>query len=343
LRISNGGRDAADFRHSPSFEIRDSGNSWRFTQPCPGAILVPVIRGFLALSLAACSAAPTSAENLAKAEPHFRALEAGSAEQAFLAIEDLTASWDDAWIPRLERTLAGPPRGAVLALDLIGHLTTAATARLLESRLPALLDSPALAGRAAVAAGLRGLKTSTLPLLEYYDKAEDAAALRALGRIWAQRLEAPPLPRRDEIDRLAVLRLVHRRAMGADPLPEAVEAMLRIMTREELEKFLSTYVPVKAATAGRCDAAVRRRDFDPVKGARIHEAFLSSPDLALVAEILATSPHRLREPLVAGFLDDRRDAGGGLLLCDAAARRLSGRPLPASRAERDALIRSLRM
>lgn len=294
----------------------------------------------LLLALSACAGDPP----LEDPEPLFRTLETGAAIEAMEACAKLARSWDDAWLPRLEKLLGGPPRPCARALQLAGDLPTGGSARLLLANLPRLLESPdaETARLAAVAAGLRGLRAATPPLLSYYDRTSDPSALRALGRAWSQALADPPLPRAAEIDRLGVLAVAHRAAMGADATVESCEAMLRVLTRAELEDFLGRHAADRFASRRLCDRAVRRKDFDPEKGARIHEALLLNPDLELVAEILETSPRPLRAEIVRSFLDDRREAREAWLLCDAAARRLSGRPLPDSREERDALIRSLR-
>jgi hypothetical protein len=285
--------------------------------------------------LAACSSPPPRPD----AEPLFAALERGTAAQALEASAELAQVYDDSMRPRLARALEAAP---ARTLQLIGDLGTKGSARLLLERLPELLEAePAVSRMAAVAAGLRRLRPATRPLLARFDRLDERAALRALGRIWERRLEDPPLAREEEIDRLSVFALAHRRAMGADVTVEACEALLKLMTRPELEDFLGKHAGDKFFARRFCDEAVRRKGFDAVKGARIHEALLASPDLALVAEILATSPHAIRPQLVRPFLDDRREAERGYRLCDAAATRLSGKS-PATREERDALIRSLK-
>jgi len=284
--------------------------------------------------LAACSPAPR--EDL---EPLFVTLERGSALGAMEASAKLAQAYDDSWLPRLGRSLDAAP---VRALQLIGDLTTDGSAKLLLERLPKLLAAdPAASRMAVVASGLRRLRAATPTLLDRFEKLDEKAALRALGRIWDRALNDPPPPRAQEIDRLSVLALVHRRATGADVTVEACEAMLKVMSRDELEGFLGKHAGDKFFARRFCDEAVRRKGFDPVKGARIHEALLSSPDLELVAEILHTSPHAIRPELVRPFLHDRRAVKGDYLLCDAAATRLSGRS-PNTRAERDALIQSLK-
>lgn len=297
-----------------------------------------VARAFLLGALAACSSPAPRVDP----EPLFAKLQTGSTVEAMEAIEELAQNWDDRMLPRLESLLLGPPRAAMRALHLAGELATEGSARLLLEKLPLLFASPdpQVARMAVVAAGRRRLRPATSAILDGFEKSGEKAALRALGRIWEQALDAPPLPRAAEIERLSVLRLVHRLAMGADTSVEACEAMLRAMTRAELEDFLAKHAGERFVSRRPCDEAVRRKDFDPARGALIHESLLSSPDVALVAGILASSPHALRELLVRSFLDDRRAVKGDDLLCDAAATRLS-RKSPAARSERDALIRSL--
>lgn len=295
-----------------------------------------------ALFLAACMAAqePPGRDD---PEPLFRAIETGSALEALEASGKLAKAFDDSLVPRLARLLDASPRVAARGLQLAGELETAGSAKLLLERLPRLLESEDadLARAAAVTAGLRRLRPATDPVLAWYGRSDDPAALRALGRIWERRLADPPLPRAEEIPRLAVLTLLHRLSTTAAASVESCEAMLRVMTRAELEDFLGKHAGDRFHARALCERAARRKGFDPEKGARIHEALLRNPDLELVAEILAASPHRLREALVRGFLDDRRPAKDDLLLCDLAATRLSGKR-PATRAERDALIESLK-
>ncbi len=273
-------------------------------------------------------------------EPLFRALETGTPLEAIDAASKLARAWDDARLPRLVRSLeVAPPR----ALQLLGDLRTEGTAKLLLAKLPALLDSgkPETARQAVVAAGLRRLRAATAPLVERFEKLDERALLRALGRIWDRTLDDPPLEKGDEIVRLSVLAIAHRQAMGASSSVEACEAMLKVMGGTELGDFLKKHADQKFFARGHCDEAVRRRGFDPAKGARVHEALLASPDALLVADILAASPHALPEEAVRKRLDDRRPAGVDLLVCDAAAKRLTGKA-PATREERDALLRSLR-
>jgi hypothetical protein len=289
------------------------------------------------LLVSACASATPPAEDL---EPLFAKVEKGTAAEALEASGELASKYDDAWAGRLGTLLDRVP---LRALPLISELSTEGSAKLLLEKLPALLASgtEGVPRAAVVAAGLRKLRPASPAILDYLEKTGEGAALRALGRIGERKLDDPALPKKEEVERLTTLAVVHRLTMSVDGPPEACEAMLRIMTRAELEDFLGKHAAEKFAARKACDQAVRRRGFDPEKGARIHEALLSSPDLELVAGILETSPHALREPIVRGFLDDRRAVREGTLVCDAAAARLSGKR-PATRGERDALIESLK-
>ena len=172
---------------------------------------------------------------------------------------------------------------------------------------------------AIVACGLRKLRAATPLLIE---RTDDKAALRALGRIWERTLDEPPLPRKDEIDRLTTLTLLHKAAMGATPSLEAVEAMLKVQTREELDDFLAKHAKDKFFARRFCDEAVRKRGFDAGKGARVHEALLASPDADLVARILEGTPFELRREEVRKLLKDDRKTLDGRRLGDLASKRL---------------------
>ena len=270
----------------------------------------------LALLLAACSA-PSPADQ--DVEPLFRALETGSPTEAIDASEKLVAAYDDSELPRLTKALdAAPGR----TLQLISELSTEGSAKLLVDRLPYLMESKDqdTARMAAVAAGLRRLRAATAALLHH---PEDPAAVRALGRIWSQTLDAPALPRAEEIDRLTVFAVAHRQAMGPVATSEACEAMLSVMTAAELTNFLAKHAGDKFASRKMVEEAAHHPAFDAEKGLRIHEALLASPDADLVATILSTSPFPLREDLVRGLLEDNRRTDAGIRIGDLARKRLA--------------------
>jgi len=266
------------------------------------------------LLLAACSSAPRE-----DVEPLFRTLETGSAAEALAASEKLVAAYDDEELPRLAKALDAAP---VRTLMLIGELSTEGSAKLLIDRLSYLLESKdrEVARMAAVAAGLRRLKGATESLLHH---PEEPAAVRALGRIWAQSLDAPTLPRAEEIDRLTVLAVAHRQAMGPDATLESCETMLSVMTSTELAGFLVKHAADKFFSRRLCEEAVKRPGFDAEKGLHVHEALLANPDPDLVATILADSPFPIREELVRGFLQDQRTTSKGGKLSELASKRLS--------------------
>lgn len=268
----------------------------------------------LALLLASCSHASTAEE----LEPLFVMVETGSPRQAVNASEKLVAAYDDSHLQRLEKTLDARPERA---LQLLSELSSDGSAKLLLSRLSYLLESkdPETARMAAVAAGLRRLKGATQALLHH---PEEPAVIRALGRIWEQDLDEGALPREEEIERLTVLAVIHRQAMGANPTLDACQSMLSVMTREELTAFFHKHATDKFYARLLCEEAVRRPGFDTDKGRFVHEALLRNPDPGLVAVILETSPFPLDTDLVRGFLTDERPAHDGLLLKDIAAARL---------------------
>jgi hypothetical protein len=268
----------------------------------------------LLLLLASCAHTSTADE----VEPYFLTVEHGNAAEAMAAGEKLAAAYDDAHLPRLEKTLAAKP---VRAIQLIGDLSSDGSARLLLNHLPYFLESkdPEVARMAAVVAGLRRLKPATAALLHH---SEEPAVVRALGRIWEQDLDSQPLPREEEIDRLTVFAVVHRQAMGPNPSVEACEAMLSVMTAAELADFLAKHAADKFPARRHCDEAVRRPDFDADKGRLVHEALLRSPDVNLVSGILESSPFPLEESLVQALLKDDRTVKEGVRVGDVAARRL---------------------
>jgi hypothetical protein len=235
------------------------------------------------------------------------------------ASEKLESIYEDDDLPRLEKALDVAP---VRTLTLIGELSTDGSAKLLLDRLSYLLESKdrETARMAAVTAGLRRLKGATAALLHH---PEEAPVIRALGRIWAQTLDAPALPRAEEIDRLTVLAVAHRQAMSVGGTLESCEAMLSVMLEPELADFLKKHSGDRFLARHLCDEAVRRPGFDAEKGLRVHEALLASPDAGLVAGILGNSPFPLRPELVRGFLKDPRTTTNGVNLRELAEKRLS--------------------
>jgi hypothetical protein len=226
----------------------------------------------LALALAACSSTEAPRED---AEPLFRALETGTAIEAMEAAVKLRETFDESMVPRLARTLEAAPRAAQRGLGLAGDLADPASARLLLEKLPSFLASPdaETARLAAVAAGLRRLRGATPLLFDYFDKTDQPAALRALGRIWERKLDDPPLARADEIDRLSVLAVTHKLSMSPAATLESCEAMLRVMTAPELADFLKKHGGTPFPSRSLFAEAVRRPGFDSKKSALIGGAF----------------------------------------------------------------------
>src|SRR5262245_38679729 len=268
----------------------------------------------LCLFVSACSSGPRE-----DVEPLFHTLETGSVAEAMAASDKLAAIYEDADVARLEKSLDAAP---VRTLTLMGELATEGSAKLLLDRLSYLLESKdrETARMAAVTAGLRRLKGATAALLHH---PEEPPVIRALGRIWAQTLDAPALPRAEEIDRLTVLAVAHRQTMSPGGTLEACEAMLMVMIESELADFLAKHAADRFLARHLCDDAVRRPGFDAEKGLRVHEALLSSPDAGLVAGILTNSPFPLRAELVEAFLKDPRTTTNGVKLSDVAAKRLN--------------------
>jgi hypothetical protein len=268
------------------------------------------------LWIAAIGCSPAPREDI---EPLFRTLEKGTVAEAMAAGDKLAAIYEDHDLPRLEKALDAAP---VRTLTLMGELTTDGSAKLLIDRLSYLLESKdrETARMAAVTAGLRRLKAATAALLHHPD---EPPVVRALGRIWAQTLDAPTLPRAEEIDRLTVLAVTHRQTMSPGGTLEACEAMLAVMIESELTDFLGKHSADRFPARRLCDDAVRRPGFDAEKGLRVHEALLSSPDAGLVASILTNSPFPLRDELVRGFLKDPRTTTTGVKLSEVAEKRLN--------------------
>jgi hypothetical protein len=255
------------------------------------------------------------------ADALFRKIETGTPRESLEASGALTGVFDDSMLPRLEMLIDAVP---LRALQLLGDLKTDGSAKLLLRRLPQLLESktPEVPRMAAVACGLRRLRGATPLLLE---RTEDKSSLRALGRIWERGIDAPDLDRKDEIDRLSTLAIVHRIAMGATSSLEACEAMLKVMTRTELDDFLEKHARDKFYARRYVDEAVRKKGFNKEKGGRVHQALLGSPDADLVAGILTDSPFPLDREAVRTLIRDPRTSSDGRKIGDLASKCLEER------------------
>jgi hypothetical protein len=241
---------------------------------------------------------------------------------AFAAIAHFAANAGTEQIPIIESLLTDAKPERRMRGILITRLSTSAeTLELLEKHAAVLLDpaDPQVAGVAVGAMGFRRAKGATEAILGYYEARDDSAALRALGRIW-EGVKDDPL-------RTAVLVVAHARAMSpasAEGLTgeEATGAMLRIMTDEELGEFITKWVPESFGSRQHVIKVAGAKDFNSARGRRIHEAFLKSPDPALVTIILWRSPHKIDAAAVTPLLDDERVTESGAKVCDYAAARL---------------------
>jgi hypothetical protein len=160
----------------------------------------------------------------------------------------------------------------------------------------------------------RRAKEATDPILTYFEATDDSSALRALGRIWEGGGESPL--------RTAVLVVAHSLAMSPAASHDSTGALLRVMSDQELDDFLAKWVPEKFDSRELVIAAAGEKTFDRARGMKIHQAFLKSPDPAVVATILWRSPHKLDPAAVRPLLDDERVTTEGAKVCDHAAARL---------------------
>ncbi len=267
-------------------------------------------------------------------------------ENALAAIAGLAPllSADD--LPKLDALLGGADPTRVLILLRQARLGGAVP--LLEKHAAELLASKAAARVALGTLGALRVRGATQPVLDYLGSDDDDAAYKALGRLWEQKLDAPALAREDERTRLTVLIHVVRPAMvGGDGA--ACDAMLRIMTRAELDELLAKNAKDRFKARAAMAEACARESFDAKKGAMVHAALLANPDADVVAFILWSSPHVLDVRVLLG--DERAAKLRGqpdARVCDYAAARLEAdaakRPteLPASAEERAALLKKWR-
>ncbi len=242
-------------------------------------------------------------------------------ERAFAVISSLALLLAAEDLPRLDTLLAAADPSRTLLL--LRQARLGAAHPMIAKRSPELLKGKA----AKVALGTMGalrVRDATQAILDYLDRddADFRAAMRALGRIWEQKLEAAALQQKDEHRRLTVLALAHGLGMRADD-KDAIEAMLRVMTSKELDEFLAKHAKDKFSARAVVAEVCGEQAFDAKKGALVHRALLSSPDGDLVALILWSSPHTLAP---VRLLDDTRGAKvrgvPEVRLCDYAAARL---------------------
>lgn len=285
------------------------------------------------------------------AEAMLALLEHSSVKVAYAAVFALAPLMGDALLPSVAKKLDAGRDVQIRALTLLAESRYAPAGALLEKRL-GLLDG---ADRERSKAMLRALAACRVraahdSILAYYEKTEDEGALRALGRIWEMKLDAAPLERESEIRRLSSLVLVRRLATGAATSEVSCEAMLRMMTREEFEKFLADFAREKFFGRRVVAAAAMAPGFDRAKGARLLEAFLDNPDPGLVGQILVSSPYDLPQNRLGALLANSQDvkidvAPEHSRLCDLAVWRLSLQidkredEIPPEIEKRDALVK----
>ncbi len=258
------------------------------------------------------------------ADELFLVMEREKAPTAWGAIVVLSSQLTADHLPRLEGYLTGKDDAlAGRAILLLGEARFGGV--LLEKHAAALFARKGMAKPVLHAIGQCRARGATKAILDYYEKSDDEACLKALGRCWEQRLDAKPLAKEDEQTRLLVYVLLHRYAMGALSTKENVDAMLRVMTAAELDDFLAKHARAAFVSRKLVADAAGMRAFEKAKGGKIHAALLANPDAMLVATILYTSPHKLdAKPLLART--DEVEGGTwpkGTRVCDLAAVRLA--------------------
>ncbi len=245
------------------------------------------------------------------------------AEHAFQAVTALSLLLTSEDVPALRKLLdSKDPRRAIL---LIRQARFAPASLMLLDQARLFLTFKGDTPKVTLGAlGALRLRDSTQAILDYLDRddADFRTAMRALGRIWEQKLDTAPLEPKDEHRRLTVLALAHGLGMRADD-KDALEAMLRVMTSKELDEFLAKHAKDKFSARGQVAAVCEEQAFDAKKGALVHRALLANADGDLVALILWSSPHALAP---VRLLDDTRGAKlrgvPEARLCDYAAARL---------------------
>ncbi|MBI4563090.1 MAG: hypothetical protein HY716_00145 [Planctomycetes bacterium] len=272
---------------------------------------------------------------------------------AILAAARLIGPSEEPWI---ENALASQDATKRMRVLLLLRESRLAEARPLLARHAKTLLDPRRKDVAGVALGAMsacGAREATPDIMDYFFSTDgDGAALRALGKIWDCSAQAPALPREEERFRLRVQLTAHRLAMGPASTAESAEAMVRVMTLAELDDFLNKQAGEVFPARGFIAAAAARPDFDAVKGRRIHEALLASPDETLAARILWGSPHELDPKAVRSLLEDERSVRTDGLprarMCDFAAARLTAQTdktkvdIPAEPERREEILKKWR-
>jgi hypothetical protein len=278
-------------------------------------------------------------------------LEHASVKVAYAAVFAAAPFVDEKLLPALEKRLDGRRDAQIRALLVIAESRFGPAGALLEKRL-SLLDAADMERSKAMlrAIGACRLRAAHDAILAYYDQAGDDLAVRTLGRLWEMKLDAKPLAKAEEIRRLTALLLARRLALGGATNEAFCEAMLRIMTREEFEKFLADHAKEKFFSRRVLALAALKRGFDRAKGLKLAEAFFESPDPALVAQIIVTCPWDLPVGKLALALDDKNEpkieeAPAHARVCDLAVWRLAlqldkqENEIPPEVEKRDALVK----
>jgi len=231
---------------------------------------------------------------------------------ALAAIAYYAANAGPERLPQIEALLTADKPETCMRGLLVARLSPLdGTRDLLVAHAAKLLDParPAVAHVALGAMAARRAREATEAILGYYEATDDAAALRALGRIWEGAGDHPL--------RTAVHLLAHRLTLSKAAGPESADALLRVMSDAELVEFLSKWAGEEFGARHLVVAAAGAKDFPAPHGEKVHQAFLANPDGKLVAAILLTSRRRLDPAAVRALLGDEREG-----VAEAAAARL---------------------
>lgn len=273
---------------------------------------------------------------------------------AYEAVFALSTMLDEKLVAALEPKLDGARDLRIRAFTVLAESRFAGAAPAIEKRLN-LLDPADRELSKAVLRAVAGCRVRAAhdAVLAYYEKTDppDDQAVRALGRIWEMKLDAKPLERKDEIRRLTTELMIRRLVMSAASTEVQAEALLRILTKEEFEKFLKDFATEKFVSRREFAAAAMARGFDRAKGIRLVEAFLANPDPSLVSRIVVLSPYPIPKEALAKLLFREEDAKideapGASRVCDLAAWRLSKQidrkdvEIPAEVEKRNAIVQA---
>ncbi|MHC4606190.1 MAG: hypothetical protein ACYTAF_04570 [Planctomycetota bacterium] len=135
--------------------------------------------------------------------------------------------------------------------------------------------------RAALSAlGAHRVWTEVPKILDLFVRTEDSRLLnplaRALGRMCEVRLGETPTGER-EVARLKAFLFLYRLSISPTATPETCGALLRVMTRQELEKFLSDFADEDFASRDLFIEVAGGSSCDPGKASMVRRVFLDSP------------------------------------------------------------------